>query len=467
MKQMAPSRKIAWRSFMSVLLIIFLVETIIMASFHLFFLINNIWLEGFTDSTLLALLLIPSLYYLMLRPMEREIATRQQSEKALQDANEQAELRVKQRTAELEATNAALKTEVASHQQADLALQRINDKLNISVIELEQRSREAKLLTEMSDLLQACTSIQEAYRVIDHIGPRLFPASAGTLYMYGPSRDDLEPVLMWGHLPQEPITRIFEPGQCWALRRGRLHTMEGLCEGLACHISSSVQAGVCAPMIAQGESLGVLVLHLREKEADMPHPFNEQLAITASEQIALALANLRLRESLRSQAILDGLTGIYNRRFMEETLAREIRRVERNQRELSVLMFDIDHFKQFNDTFGHEAGDAVLRELGQLLKTTIRGGDVACRFGGEEFVLILPETTVEDARRRAEELRERIRQLAVLYRGQALGIITVSLGVAAYPKHAMTSEALLHAADKALYQAKAEGRDRVVIGEGP
>ncbi len=464
MKQMAPSKKIALRSFLIIILMIFLVETMIMGSFHLIFLINNIWLEVFTDSTLLALFLLPSLYYFMLRPMEREISARQQSEKELQEANDQAELRVAQRTAELETTNVKLETEIADHRQAELALQKNNDKLNVLVTELEQRSREAKLLTEMSDLLQACTSIEEAYRVIDHIGLRLFPASAGALYMYSPSRDDLEAVLTWGNLPQEQTTRIFEPNKCWALRRGRLHAIEGLCEGLACRNSSSGQAGVCVPMIAQGESLGVL--YMCGKEADTPHPFNEQLASIASEQIALALANLRLRESLRRQSILDPLTGIYNRRFMEETLAREVRRAERNQRELSVLMFDLDHFKQFNDTFGHEAGDALLRELGQLLKINIRGGDVACRFGGEEFVLILPETTVEDARRRAEELREKTRQLTVIHRGQTLGIITISLGLAAYPEHAMTGEALLGTADKALYQAKTEGRDRVVIGEG-
>ena len=462
MKQMAPSKKIAWRSFLIVMLMIFLIETMIMILFHTF-VTGNVWLEVFADPALLILFLFPSIYFFILRPMEREIAARQQSEKALQEANDQAELRVTQRTAELEAANSKLESEIAERQQAKTVLQQTNEKLEATVFELEQHNQEAALLTEMSDLLQACTSIEEAYRTIHHIGPRLFPDSAGVLYMYSPSRDDLVPVLTWGDLPQEQTTQIFEPEQCWALRRGRLHAFDGLCDGPPCHNDSSALAGLCIPMSAQGESLGVL--YLRGKETGTPHPFNEQLAITTSEQIALALANLRLRETLRSQSILDPLTGIYNRRFMEETLAREIRRAERNQRELSVLMFDLDRFKQFNDTFGHEAGDALLRELGQLLQSSIRGGDVACRFGGEEFVLILPEVTVEEARRRAEELREKTRQLTVIHRGQALGIITVSLGVAAYPKHAMAGEALLRAADKALYRAKAEGRDRVVIAE--
>lgn len=451
------------RSFLIILLLIFIIETMIMILLHML-LTDNIWLEVFTDKTLLALFLIPSLYYFMMRPMEREIKFREQIELDLQAANDQAELRVKQRTAELEAVNSKLESEIVERQQAKSTLQKTNEKLEATVSELELRNQEAAVLTEMSDLLQACTSIEEAYRTIHHIGPRLFPASAGALYMYSPSRDDLESVLTWGNLPQEQTTRIFEPDQCWALRRGRLHAFDGRCDGPPCHNDSSTLAGLCVPMSAQGESLGVL--YLRGKEADTPRPFNEQLAITTSEQIALALANLRLRETLRSQSILDPLTGLYNRRFMEETLAREIRRAERNQRPLNVIMLDIDRFKQFNDTFGHEAGDAVLRELGQMLKVNTRGGDVACRFGGEEFVLILPETTLENAKQRAEELREKSRQLTVLYHGQALGIITISLGLATFPECATTAEALLRSADTALYRAKTEGRDRVVTAKG-
>jgi GAF domain-containing protein len=362
---MKPSKKIVWRSFLIIILIITFVEMMIMVLFHMVS-PGSLWLEVLADSTLLALFLIPSLYYFMLRPMEREIVIREQAERELWEANEQAELRVKQRTAELEAANAKLETEVAGHQQSQSALQKANENLHNLVSELEQRNREARLLTEISDLLQVCTSIEEAYRAIEYIGPQLFPDSAGALYMYSSSRDDLESVLKWGNLPQEQATRIFDPGKCWALRRGRPHTIEGLCEGLACQINLSGSTGVCAPMIAQSESLGVLFL--RGDEAGTSYSFNEQLATTASEQIALAIANLRLRETLRSQSILDPLTGIYNRRFMEETLAREIRRTERSQRDLSVLMFDLDHFKKFNDTFGHEGGDVLLRELGQLLR---------------------------------------------------------------------------------------------------
>ena len=461
---MKSTKQRVQRSFLIIILMIFLVETMIMIFFHRIAPEGNLALEVFADSTLLVLFLLPSLYYFMMRPMEREIAARQQSEKALQEANEQAELRVTQRTAELEAANSKLESEIVERQQAKMALQQTNEKLEGTVSELKRRNQEASVLTEMSDLLQACTSIEEAYRTIRHIGPRLFPASAGALYMYSPSRDDLESVLTWGNLPQEQTTRIFEPDQCWALRLGRPHPLDTVCTGLPCSNVPSSLDGLCVPMIAHGESLGVLYLH--SEAEDKIFPFNEQLAVTATKQIALAFANLRLRETLRSQSIRDPLTGLYNRRFMEETLAREIRRAERNQRPVNVIMLDIDHFKQFNDTFGHEAGDAVLRELGQMLKVNTRGGDVACRFGGEEFVLILPETTLENAKQRAEELREKSRQLTVLYHGQALGIITISLGLATFPECATTAEALLRSADTALYRAKAEGRDRVVTAEG-
>jgi len=187
------------------------------------------------------------------------------------------------------------------------------------------------------------------------------------------------------------------------------------------------------------------------------------VASTLGEQSALALANLRLRETLRSQSVRDPLTGLFNRRYMEETLEREIRRAERGARPLSVMMLDLDHFKQFNDTFGHSAGDSLLRELGTMLRANLRAGDIACRFGGEEFVLILPEAALNCARSRAEQLRETAKHLHVSHLGESLGPVTISLGVAAFPEHGASGEDLIENADAALYRAKSEGRDRVVV----
>jgi diguanylate cyclase (GGDEF)-like protein len=237
-----------------------------------------------------------------------------------------------------------------------------------------------------------------------------------------------------------------------------------LCE----HLSPPLAAGYyCVPLIAQGETLGVL--HLR---AVAPGPGGvsrpaisescQSLTSRVAEHIALSLGNLKLQEALRHQAIRDPLTGLFNRRFMLETLERELYRVQRKGSSLCVIMLDLDHFKRFNDTFGHAAGDALLSALGRLMLNHVRKEDVACRYGGEEFTVILPETSLQTAYERADELRQLVHGLHLEHLGQSLGGITISLGVAVYPQHGKNPETLLEAADKALYEAKHAGRDQVV-----
>lgn len=187
-------------------------------------------------------------------------------------------------------------------------------------------------------------------------------------------------------------------------------------------------------------------------------------------QIGMALANLRLRDSLREQSIRDVLTGLFNRRYLEESLGRELARAARDGRDgrgLAVFMLDVDHFKKFNDSYGHEAGDAVLRALGQNLRDNGRAGDLPCRFGGEEFTVVLPGATLEAAREWGERLMQRVRRMEVRVGGQVLPGITVSLGLAMFPEHGNDRETLLQAADLALYDAKHSGRDRMAVsGEG-
>jgi diguanylate cyclase (GGDEF)-like protein len=187
------------------------------------------------------------------------------------------------------------------------------------------------------------------------------------------------------------------------------------------------------------------------------------LALTLAEDMALALANLRLRETLRSQAIRDPLTGLFNRRYLEETMAREINRVKRQETPLGVIMMDLDHFKRYNDTFGHSAGDELLSAMGILLKSQIRGEDIACRYGGEEFLVIMPGTSLEVALERAETLRQAVKEMHLQHPG--LHPTTLSLGVAVYPDHGDTELQLIQSADAALYRAKQAGRDRVVAAE--
>jgi diguanylate cyclase (GGDEF)-like protein len=271
----------------------------------------------------------------------------------------------------------------------------------------------------------------------------------------------MEAVAIFGNLKSEET--IFEFDDCWALRRSQIHLATQAKPGLFCkHIGqdSHPTASLCLPMISQGEVFGLL--HVQTQLPEGLSPVRQQLARTVTEQMSLALANLKLRETLRSESIRDALTGLFNRRYLEESLNREIRRAECQQQPLSIIMVDIDHFKQFNDTFGHEAGDTVLRSLGQFLGQQVRGSDIACRFGGEELTLILPNASLEVAATRAEQLRQGVSHLQLYYQDQSLSTITISLGVACFPEHGQEGELLLRRADEALYQAKRQGRNCVV-----
>lgn len=185
----------------------------------------------------------------------------------------------------------------------------------------------------------------------------------------------------------------------------------------------------------------------------------------ANERLQAQLTKIQaLQAQLREQAIRDALTGLFNRRYLEETLERELLRARREASPISLIMLDIDHFKKLNDTFGHKAGDVMLQTLGEVLRTHTRGSDVACRYGGEEFVAVLPGASLELAHQRAEQWRALFEQLSVPY-GKVELRATLSLGVAVYPQHGATSDEVLRVADTALYMAKTEGRNRVVVAE--
>ncbi len=332
-----------------------------------------------------------------------------------------------------------------------------------NLTELEQRNREMSLLSEMGSLLQSCLTAEEAYTIITEFARQSFPAESGTVCVLETVQNLVQAVAFWGEFTA--CERVFARDDCWALRRGRAHWVENVRSPLLCqHISHPVLGSyICMPMMARGEALGVL--HLQARPHEHLTESKQRLAQAAAEQVALALANLKLQESWRNQSLRDPLTTLFNRRYMEESLGRELRRATRNRRSLSAVMLDVDHFKRFNDNFGHEAGDALLRALADFLQKHVRGEDIACRYGGEEFVLILPEASSEVAARRAEHLREQVKRLSVQHRGQLLGGLTLSLGVATFPEHASTVADLLRVADSALYRAKAEGRDRVVAGD--
>jgi diguanylate cyclase (GGDEF)-like protein len=347
-------------------------------------------------------------------------------------------------------------------------LEETRDKLNLSLRESEQHAREAVAFTELVDILQSCQTVEEGYQSMERALQSVLPSQSGALCMTSPSRNVVEAVATWGeNLSTE---KAFRPDDCWALRRGKVHPSSESDVVLLCrHVKeSAAENHVCVPLAAQGETLGVLYLENPSQGENLdrnPEKFESLSRQTRAvgERLSLAVANLRLRDVLRTQSIRDPLTGLFNRRYMEETLDRELRRALRNQQSLSILMMDIDHFKQFNDTFGHLAGDTLLRSIGEFIIQSTRGQDVACRFGGEEFTIVLTATSLAAASKRAELLCQELKHLSIEHRGQVLGRITFSIGISGFPEHGETGEELLNRADQALYQAKAEGRNRIVV----
>jgi len=360
--------------------------------------------------------------------------------------------------------------DITQRKLAEKNLQKANQELASWVDELQKRTEEMNQLNEMGEQLQSCQTVEEACAISAQYIKRICPASRGALYLIKEPGDFAEAAAMWG----EPsyTQAAFASLNCWAIRRGRQHLVDAGHPGLLCGHITGPQSGqyLCVPLLANGTTIGILHLnHVDASEQETPNPAytdnKMQIVTTIAEHIALALSNLKLKETLRQQSIRDVLTGLFNRRYMEESLERELYRAKRENKPVGIIMLDIDHFKIFNDTFGHDGGDALLHELGAFLNGTVRGGDIVCRYGGEEFVMVLPEIDLVNSKKRAEEVRRGIKQISVFHLGKPLAKCTVSLGVAVFPENGTTAETVLKAADNALYRAKKEGRDRVVTAE--
>ncbi len=330
---------------------------------------------------------------------------------------------------------------------------------------VEQTYRDATLLSELSSYLQACQSLQEAYTAINEYGPRLFPESAGAFYLMDETRANLIECASWGDagFPGHG----FPAPACHALRQAQVYRLDHPQASSCCaHVyghSDPRFPYACLPLTAHGEIFGLLFVEHRGAPDQEKLELRHQLASALAEQTGLGVANIRLRETLRQQSIRDPLTGLYNRRFMDETIRHELAWAQRKNSHLAIAILDVDHFKLFNDRFGHDAGDCVLQHVARVLEEHVRQSDVICRFGGEEFVVLLPDISLALAEERVGNLLDAVRNLELQHGTRPLGHITVSLGLALYPTHGDTPEALIEAADAALYQAKAAGRDRMVL----
>lgn len=359
--------------------------------------------------------------------------------------------------------------EVRRREHAEREAEASHHELNDSIVALTGLSRNMQRLSAYASLLQSCQRSDEALEITRISLSSLLPDAAGTVYLQDESVADAGDggvamaALSWGdHLL--PSLAKLETRSCWGLRRVQPFAYGDPQEGPRCeHIQGlpegdlAAGASLCLPLNAQGEALGLLYL------SGPPAALDEALATTAAEQLSMALANLRLKETLHNQSIRDALTGLFNRRFLEGSLARELARASRKQQSLAVLMLDIDHFKRFNDSHGHPGGDALLTAVGGVLRQLSRPEDIPCRYGGEEFTLILPDTDATTAVARAERIREAVAALRVAHEGKPLSAVSASIGVAVFPQHQAELEPLMEAADAALYRAKAEGRNRVVL----
>lgn len=363
-----------------------------------------------------------------------------------------------------------LQVETRHRETALTKLEFVNLELAGQTSALQDRTRTITILSRMIERFQAAKTRDELGYIIKRSGPLLFPDLCGRVQVCSSSRDILTELAAWND--DCTSSSGIAPSDCWALRQGRAHSVKHGDGDVTCeHFTVPQPWSLCLPMAAQGEVLGIVTLTpLWIDGAATPQsvePMSKEaqdLAGAISEHIAMAVGNLKLRELLQNQSIRDPLTGLFNRRYMEESLSREFSRCTRTKEPISVVMLDVDHFKQFNDTSGHDVGDTVLASVGRHLRANIRSCDIACRYGGEEFMLILPGADLESATKRAEAIRTGIKQLTFTVRGEMFGSITVSLGVACQDATEGSEDSIVEAADEALRQAKREGRDRVVTG---
>ncbi|MEA5420107.1 diguanylate cyclase [Spirulina sp. CCNP1310] len=359
---------------------------------------------------------------------------------------------------------AVFSIDLTESKQAEDALKQANAQLLDKVTQLELRHQEMVLLGKMNSFLQVCRSVAEAHRMVADLLRPLFPHCSGELFRLNATEQWMTQVAAWGELHTSQSQ--FPMQHCWALRRSQPHWGTASSTGLLCphiHHHNPPAESLCLPMFAQGEIVGSL--HLSSLIAGSLDEAKQQLAHTVAEHLALALASLELRETLKTQSTHDPLTGLYNRRFMVEALSYELQRSQRHDFTFCVVMLDVDHFKQFNDTFGHDAGDLVLRALGQLLRQNLREKDLPCRYGGEEIVLILPEIDCHTCYQRAEMIRRQVEALHLETETQSLNGITVSMGLACFPEHGHREAEIMQAADTALYTAKHKGRNCTVVAQ--
>lgn len=340
------------------------------------------------------------------------------------------------------------------------------------------------MINEMGELLQACITSNDTLTVVSEYIQRLFPQYCGAIYLSGDTSGLMTNVLNWGNW--EPEVKTFETEQCWGLRRGQTHVVINSLNQFRCeHLyidqpttGESANPGedssdknfpyICVPLKAQRENIGLFHIQLRHatysgKQTITKSEVDEvkQLAMTIADRIAQTILNMKLKEKLNKFATHDPITGLFNREYMQKVIERELERAVRHKRSVGLVITDIDNFNQFNILNGPGAGDYLLKEIGNFLANNIRSGDIVGRFGDDKFIILMYETSLEDAVKRADQLRIMVKELQPVYQERSIPAPAISLGVACYPLHGTSTEFIVKTAKEALKKAKEEGRDRV------
>jgi diguanylate cyclase (GGDEF)-like protein len=338
-----------------------------------------------------------------------------------------------------------------------------NDHLEQTIGELKSRGEEASLLRTARDELQLCVTSAQAQSCCTRYLQALVPGSSGATVILNNSKTMLEISATWGETAA--LADGFGIEACCSLRTGRPRWRRPDDSEIHCShfVGIPPERYLCVPLVAQGDTLGFAYLSFPTVEIADAARSRVLMLYEIVELASMAIAALQLKLKLENQSIRDSLTGLFNRRFMEVALERELHRASRRGVSVALLMLDVDHFKDFNDTFGHEAGDVVLREVGDCFLQSVRSEDIVCRYGGEEFVIILPEISEIHAAERAEKIRAQVNKLRVQHKGKPLGPVSISVGLAIYPSPANSPDELLRLADLALYEAKRGGRNKVQI----
>lgn len=339
-----------------------------------------------------------------------------------------------------------------------------NEILTQKVSDIEQRYREMSMLNELNDCLQMCETRLEVYQVLNRLLPYLLPDTKGGVFKLNFFNNSVESLARWGLFLESQFSVMAQDFS--ALHQGYFNQISDHKSSLLStyiHRQPRESDSLVISLMAVDDNLEFLyVANNHPKELSY---FQEQLVQIIAKKTALTLSNLLLRDNIQHQAISDALTGLFNRRYFQETLEREIHREPGTGSSIGIVMIDVDNFKNINDIFGHNFGDLALQGLARCLQKQVQNSDMVCRYGGEEFIIMFYDISLEDTFNRAEQIRQKVMNLKILTQEDSPLRMTVSIGVANFPQHGKTYNSLIESADRALYSAKQQGRNCTVVSQ--